>query len=131
MSAIPEPITELVLDRKVVYRLALNLISFYEGSEGDGVAQRLVAGKAKASYAAALTAYTYALELIGLPNHGTRFALLLTVQDVFARHEGFPYKSPRIRNEHVAEEVTDRLMGITTADFPEGLAPDEVPAVLR
>ena len=128
MSVIPEPITELVLDRKVVYRLALNLISFYEGS---GVAQRLVAGKAKASYASALTAYTYALELIGLPNHGTRFALLLTVQDVFDRHEGFPYKSPRIRDEHVAEEVTDRLMGITTADFPEGLAPDEVPAVLR
>ena len=60
MSVIPEPITELVLDRKVVYRLALNLISFYEGSEGDGVAQRLVAGKAKASYASALTAYTYA-----------------------------------------------------------------------
>jgi len=131
MSVIPEPITELVLDRKVVYRLALNLISFYEGVEGDGVAQRLVAGKAKASFASALTAYTYALELIGLPNHGTRFALLFTVQDVFARHAGIHYKNPRIHREHVAEEVTDRLMGITTADFPEGLAPDEVPAFLR
>jgi hypothetical protein len=128
MSVIPEPITELVLDREVVYRLALNLISFYEGTE---VAQRLVAGKAKASFASALTAYTYALELIGLPNHGTRFALLFTVQDVFARHAGIHYKSPRIHREHVAEEVTDRLMGITTADFPEGLAPDEVPAFLR
>jgi len=128
MTTIPEPITELVLDRKVVHRLARNLISFYEQ---DPLAHRLVGGKAKASFASALTAYTYALELIGLPNHGTRFALLLTVQDVFARHAGIHYKSPNIKLAAIAEEVTDRLMGITTADFPEGLAPDEVPAFLR
>ena len=131
MVAIPEPTTEIVLDRDHINSLVKGLLSLMYPKDWPGY----LSGAAPTKVPLQIDTYAFVLERLGLPNHGTRFAVTQTVRLVMQR---FP--RPQAGATWSIQEwddwagmvitgITDRFMGITTEDFPEGLAPEDMPLV--
>lgn len=128
MTAFPNPATgscTIPLDRGLVHKLVVGLVALYLG---EPWAKTVVNSTAKAAKAAALNAYTEALDRLGFPTMGNRFAILNAVQDVLAITPLLPAgPSRREWLVEVHDKVTDRLLGITTCDYPDGLAEEDWP----
>ena len=128
MTTFPNPATgkfTISLDREVVHKLVVGLVALYLG---EPWAHTVVDSTAKAAKSAALNAYTEALDRLGFPTMGNRFAILNAVQDVLAITPLLPAgPSRREWLVEVHDKVTDRLLGITTCDYPDGLAEEDWP----
>ena len=132
MATIPEPTTEIVLDRDRIGSLVKGLLSLMVPSDWPGY----LSGAAKTKVPLQIDTYAFVLERMGLPNHGTRFAVKQTVFDILERFPRPDFTDPRQAPMQwddwagmVVTGITDRFMGITTEDFPEGLAPEDMPLV--
>ena len=128
MTAFPNPATgncTIPLDRGLVHKLVVGLVALYLG---EPWAHTVVDSTAKAAKSAALNAYTEALDRLGFPNMGNRYAILMAVQDVLAVTPAASHLDDRQGwLAEVHDKVTDRLLGITTCDFPDGLAEEDWP----
>ncbi len=130
MTTFPNPATgkfAISLDREVVHKLVVGLVALYLG---EPWAKTVVNSTAKAAKAAALTAYTEALDRLGFPNMGNRFAILSAVSDSLDSAGPAEWRSSQERLawlDGVYNKVTDRLLGITTVDYPDGLAEEDWP----
>lgn len=125
MTAFPNPATgncTIPLDRGLVHKLVVGLVALYLG---EPWAHTVVDSTAKAAKSAALSAYTEALDRLGFPSMGNRYAILMAVQDVLAITPATPDRREWLAEVH--DKVTDRLLGITTCDFPDGLAEKDWP----
>ena len=140
MSVIPATSTAgpdypITVDRGVLTTLVKGLLSILHPNDFPGP----LSGAAKTKVPVQSEAYTYVLENLGLPNHGTKFALTYTVSQVMARvpypltdtdHAGNTHGWATVRKlwqQAVIAGIVDRYMGLTTEDFPEGLAPQDMP----
>ena len=128
MTAFPTPATgncTIPLDRGLVHKLVVGLVALYLR---EPWAPTVVDSTAKAAKSAALNAYTEALDRLGFPNMGNRYAILMAVQDALAVPPATSHLDDR-RGwlAEVHDKVTDRLLGITTCDFPDGLAEEDWP----
>ena len=133
MTTFPNPATgkfTISLDREVVHKLVVGLVALYLG---EPWAETVVNSTAKAAKAAALTAYTEALDRLGFPTMGNRFAIHLAVSDSLDSAGPAEWCSSQERLawlDGVYNKVTDRLLGITTVDYPDGLAEEDWPEVV-
>ena len=145
MSAIPEtstagPDIPIILDREVIVLLVKGLLSILHPAYFRGP----LSGEAKTKVPVQTTAYAFILERLGLPNHRTAFAVTQTVQDVMDRtSSGLGNWRPEAEGQDmtagewdralqawkqaVIDGIVDRYMGLTTEDYPEGLAPQDMP----
>ena len=133
MTAFPNPATgncTIPLDRGLVHKLVVGLVALYLG---EPWAHTVVDSTAKAAKSAALNAYTEALDRLGFPTMGNRFAILSAVSDSLDSAGPAEWCSSQERQEWLAgvyDKVTDRLLGITTYDYPDGLAEEDWPKVV-
>ena len=141
MTAIPETSTAgpdfpIILDRGVITLLVKGLLSILHPAYFRGP----LSGETKTKVPVQTDTYTFVLERLGLPNHRTKFAVVQTVQDVMNRiPAGSPFaesqdmtagewdRALQAWKQDVIHGIVDRYMGLTTEDYPEGLAPEEMP----
>ena len=142
MSVIPEtstagPDITITVDRGVLTTLVKGLLSILHPNDFPGP----LSGAAKTKVPVQSETYTYVMENLGLPNHGTKFALTYTVMKImdrtpapdyetFVRGEVTPYAynhSVKVWKQAVIDGIVDRYMGLTSEDYPEGLAPLDMP----
>jgi len=142
MSAIPEtstagPDIPIILDREVITRLVKGLLSILHPGEFTGP----LSGAAKTKVVEQVKAYTFALSHLGLPNHWSAFAVRQTVHSIMERITPPDYdefvqgnvtvsqyaRQMKTWKQAVIDGIVDRYMGLTTEDYPEGLAPQDMP----
>ena len=133
MSAIPAtstagPDIPIILDRGVITLLVKGLLSILHPAYFHGP----LSGQVKTRVPVQTAAYTFVLERLGLPNHHTAFAITQTVQDVMDRartaaRSARDQAGSEAWKQAVIDGIVDRYMGLTTEDYPEGLAPLDMP----
>ena len=145
MTAIPEtstagPDTPITLDRDVITSLVKGLLSILFPDDFHGP----LSNAAKTKVSVQTDTYTFVLERLGLPNHGSKFAVVQTVHDIMERTPTIPMPRPfresdedmtaaqwgkaqKAWKQAVIDGIVDRYMGLTTEEFPEGLAPLDMP----
>ena len=149
MSSIPEtstagPDITITVDRGVLTSLVKGLLSILHPDDFHGP----LAGASKTKVPVQIRAYTYVMENLGLPNHWSDFAITQTVHSVMERIPRPDYEAtvqmvidgahaPNVAaaytrsvkdwKQAVIDGIVDRYMGLTTEDYPEGLAPQDMP----
>jgi hypothetical protein len=141
MSAIPDtstagPDIPIILDRGVITMLVKGLLSILHPAYFRGP----LSGEAKTKVPVQTNTYAFVLERLGLPNHRTAFAVVQTVSDIMERTPaGSPFaesqdmtagewnRALQAWKQAVIDGIVDRYMGHTTEDYPEGLAPLDMP----
>jgi len=144
MSVIPEtstagPDITITVDRGVLTSLVKGLLSILHPNDFHGP----LSGAPKTKVEAQVRAYTYVMERLGLPNHGNDWAITRTVYSIMERIPRPDYdewvrnpgqvtpaaysRSVKDWKQAVIDGIVDRYMGLTTEDYPEGLAPLDMP----
>jgi hypothetical protein len=144
MSAIPDtstagPDIPIILDREVISRLVKGLLSIMYPEHWTGP----LSGAAKTKVPVQIDTYTTVLEYLRLPNHWSKFAITQTVYSIMERTPTIPMPRPfaespdmtagewdrafKAWKQTVIDGIVDRYMGLTTEDYPEGLAPLDMP----